>query len=214
MVNVAIIGGHGSGVIVAQALRDIAASDGKLWPLGFLNDAGRSKTGIDRLPVLGRFEDWALLSPDTLFIGAIHKPGLAAERHARLTSLGIPENRWATVIHPAAGIADAVAMGSGTYVGPHAVVMPGARVGKHCSLRAGCYISHDVQVGEFGFVGPNAVLNGRAKIGEGGHFGPAAVCLEETEIGDYAVVGIGAVVINDVPGGAVVAGNPARAVQG
>lgn len=208
--NIAIIGGVGSGTIVAQALRDIVGSGGNLLPYGFLNDVEEIGARIDRLLVLGRFEDWARMPPDTLFVAAIHKPEVAAERWARLASLGIPDNRWATVIHPGAHLAESATVGAGTYVGPNAVLMPAAHVGRHCSLRAGCYVSHDVQVGDFGFVGPNAVISGRVRIGEGAHVGPGAVCREEITIGDYAVVGIGSVVTRDVPDGATVVGNPAR----
>lgn len=208
--NVAIIGGIGSGAIVAQALRDIAGSGGSLVPWGFLNDVEETGVQIDGLPVLGRFDDWSMLPPSTMFVAAIYKPQLAAERYARIKSLGIPENRWASVIHPSAHLAESATIGSGTYVGPNAVIMPAAYVGRHCSLRASCYVSHDVQVGDFGFVGPSAILNGRSRIGEGAHVGPGAVCRDDASIGDYAVVGIGAVVVRDVPDGVTVKGNPAR----
>lgn len=210
--NVAVIGGVGSGAIMAQALRDIASSGGNLLPYGFLNDVVESGEQIDGLPILGRFEDWAKLPSDTLFVAAIHRPKKAAERYARVVSLEIPDNRWATVIHPSAHLAESATVGVGTYVGPNAVLMPAAQVGKHCSIRAGCYVSHDVQVGDFGFVGPSAILNGRTRLGEGAHVGPGVICREETTIGDYAVIGIGAVVTHDAPDGATMIGNPARSV--
>lgn len=211
--EVAIIGGYGSGAIIGQALFDIAVSGGHQKAVGYLNDFENPGQKIHGLPVLGKFNDWGNLPVNTLFIAGIHSPKCARERYARIASLAIPESRWTTVVHPSATVASAARIGAGTYIGPNVAVMPGARIGNHCSLRAGCYISHDVTIGDFGFIGPNAVLNGRSEMGIGAHFGPGAVCKEDTKIGAYAVVGIGTVVTMHVSEGATVAGNAARCLS-
>ncbi len=164
-------------------------------------------------PVLGKFEDWAALSPDTLFISVLHKAKRASARMARIAALGIPVDRWAIVRHPSAVVACGVPIGHGSYIGPHAVIMPGAAVGSHASLRPGCSVSHDTVLGDFVFVGPNATLNGNCRAGNGVHIGPNAVIHEETGIGDLAVVAMGSVVLEDVPERTLVAGNPARAIR-
>lgn len=209
----AIFGGHGSGAIIAEALRDLASAGRGLAPPGFLNDVEPVGAKIDGLPVLGRFEDWRAMPDETIFITAIHKPMEAEVRWARIRGLGVPDERWATVIHPSAHVADSVRIGHGTYIGPNAVVMPGVTVGRHASLRAGCYVSHDVTIGDFGFVGPNAVVSGRSSLGEGIYFGPAASCREEITIGVFSVVGVGAVVVSDVSHRTTVCGNPARTLR-
>ena len=160
--------------------------------------------------MLGRFEDWPRLPPEVRFTAAFPTPQRARERHARLRSLAVPDDRWQTVSDPSARIARSARLGAGCYVAANVVIEPGAEIGPHTILRAGAYVSHDVRIGEFGFVGPNATLLGRARLGTGAHVGANAVCREGTTVHDYAVVGIGAVVVRDVAAGAVVAGNPAR----
>ncbi len=61
-------------------------------------------------------------------------------------------------------------------------------------------------------VGVNAIVCGYATVREGAHIAPGAVVRDGATVGRYSVVGLGAVVVEDVPDGAVVAGNPARVI--
>ena len=211
--RIVVLGGVGSGVIVAEAIRAAAVLGAANELLGFLNDAVPRGSALAGFPVLGRFDDWRKCSPDTLFISAIPKPTEALARFRRLMSLGIPQDRWATVTHPQAVMADSAKLGRGSYIGPLAIVEAGLVAGEHTCLRGGCYISHDVSMERYVFVGPNATVLGRCRLGEGCHIGANAVCREERSIGRYAVLGVGAVVIRDIPDFAVVVGNPAKPIS-
>jgi sugar O-acyltransferase (sialic acid O-acetyltransferase NeuD family) len=205
-----ILGGTGSGAIVSQTIRDCAASGAPIELRGYLNDD--IETDLAGYPVFGRFEQWRECPTDVNFISAVMTPGKAWIRSARIKSLGIPPDRWITIVHPTANVAVSVTVGHGSYVGAAVILEPGTTVGDHCHLRGGCYVSHDVQVGDFVFVGPNATLLGRSIIGEGAHVGANAVCRDSRSIGRYSLVGIGAIVTHDVPEFVVVAGNPARSI--
>lgn len=209
---VVILGGA-SGAIAAEAIYDIAAAGGALVCGGYLNDVLTVGTEIGGHKVLGPFDAWADLPPETMFFAVLHKAKEAPRRMERIAALGIPDDRWAILQHPAATVARQVPVGPGSYVGPHATVMTGAKIGRHCSLRPGCSIGHDTALGDFVFVGPNATLNGNCSAGDGVHIGPNATVHEETGIGDGAVVGMGSVVLQDVPPRTLVVGNPARATR-
>ncbi len=96
-----------------------------------------------------------------------------------------------------------------TEVGPglslqHAV---GLVVHQKARIGAGCTLRHGVTLGE-------RVANGAVPLlGDGVEIGANAVILGGISIGDRAVVGAGSVVLNDVPPGAVVAGNPAKILR-
>ncbi len=212
MRTVAIFGGHAGGLIVAESVRALAESGEAIEVLGLLNDTVAAGERIGPYRVLCRFDEWPRLDPEVRFVAAFPSPGRARERHARLRSLGVPPERWTSVVDPGARVSRAARLDAGCYAGPNVVVEHGAEIGAHTILRAGAYVSHDVRVGEFGFVGPHATLLGRTVCGRGVHVGANAVCREGTAIGDYALVGIGAVVARDVAADAVVAGNPARAL--
>lgn len=206
-----ILGGAGSGVIIAEAVR-AAGDSGPYTLIGFLNDIATPETTFADKPVLGPFATWHDCPADAVFVSAFPKAKETLARHQRLVALEIPDDRWATVIHPGAYVSKDVTLGPGSFVGAGAVVEPGMVGSRHVCIRGGSYVSHDVRLGEFVFVGPNATILGRCTIGEGSHIGANAVCREETCVGRYALVGIGAVVVADAPGFAVLAGNPARII--
>jgi acetyltransferase EpsM len=205
-----ILGGTGSGIIVADAAKVSARA---FDVIGFLNDTEPRGSSFSGTPVLGSFETWSDCPAEVRFISAFPKAKEAFARFARLVSLQIPDDRWATVIHPAAQVAKDARVGPGSFVGAAAVVEPGVVGGKHVCIRGGSYVSHDVRLGDYTFIGPNATILGRCTIGEGAHVAANAVCREETAIGKYAVLGLGAVSLAEVPDFAIVAGNPARVIS-
>lgn len=206
-----VLGGPGDGLVVAEA---VAQSESVLGfsLYGFLNDRLPKGERVGDAAVLGPFEAWRDLPPEVQLLPAVHKIKDMAARVARLESLGIPEDRWASVVHCSAAIAAGVSIGVGSFVGQNVTVQPGARIGRFASLRAGANVGHDAVVHDFAYVGPNAVLCGRAALGSGAHLGPNGVVLDSKGVGDLAVVGAGSVVTKTVAERTIVMGNPARKV--
>jgi len=205
-----VLGGSGSGLIVAETLVRLAERGQAVRLAGFLNDAVGRGEHIGEYRVLGAFADWQKLPSDLLFIAAFPAAKAAAERHARLNGLEIPDERWTRVIDPSALIAGSARLDLGCYVAPNVIVEHGAQIGRHTILRAGAYVSHDVRIGDFAFVGPNVTILGRSIVGTGVHLAANSVCRDGLSLGDYAVIGLGSVVLSDVAPHAIVAGNPAR----
>lgn len=99
-------------------------------------------------------------------------------------------------IFPGAQGGDDVKIGLHTHVGWNAVISHGCRIGDFVNICPGAVLAGEVTVEDDVFVGANAtVIHGGLTIGQG------------------AIVGAGAVVIDNVPPGAVVAGNPARKIR-
>jgi serine O-acetyltransferase len=95
-------------------------------------------------------------------------------------------------------------IGPGFYVGHHGSIFvgPGARIGADCNIGQMCY------------VGAAAAAAGAApQIGSRVYLGPGSKIVGAVKIGDRAAVGAGAVVLDDVPAGMTVLGNPARVVS-
>jgi acetyltransferase EpsM len=209
--QIVILGGVGLGVILANTIRTLAHK-GMGAVGGFLNDTLPAGSQLAEAPVLGPFESWSMCSQDTTFISAIPKAKDSLARYSRISSLHIPLERWATVVHSDARIANGVRLGAGSYVGPYAVVEHGTKIGPHACLRSGCYVGHDVTAQEHIFIGTNASVLGRSRLGQGAYVAANAACREGTSLGRYSVVGLAAAVVSDIPDFSVVAGSPARII--
>jgi sugar O-acyltransferase (sialic acid O-acetyltransferase NeuD family) len=208
-----ILGGAGSGLIVAEAAKAAANSGGSFEVLGFLNDVAAPGTTFANKPILGPFEGWRDCPLNVKFISAFPRAKESVQRYGRLIALRIPDERWATIIHPAAFVSESVELGPGSFVGAGAVIEPGVVGSRHVCIRGGSYVSHDVRLSDFVYIGPNATILGRCSLGIGSHIGANAVCREEISIGCHTTVGIGAVVVANAPDFSVLAGNPAKIIS-
>lgn len=124
-------------------------------------------------------------------------------------------------------------IGDNTKIGCFVEIKKGAKIGKNCKIEPFVFIPEGVTIGDGVFVGPHvcftndkypAAVNpdGTQKtaadwkcletvVGDRAAIGAGAVILPGINIGEGALIGAGAVVTKDVPAGATVAGNPARA---
>ena len=211
--NIAILGGHGDGLVVANAIADITDLDGSLEAVGFLNDHNDPGQQIGGLPVLEATRGWSNLADSTLFIAALHKVGAMAERIMLIGNLGIPSDRWTNVIHPSASIAEGVLLGHGNFIGQNAVLQPGVTLGDHCTVRAGANLGHDSVLDSFCYVGPNATLCGRAGMKLGAHLGPNAVVTDGIQMGRLSILAAGSMLARDSEEGGTYLGVPARLVR-
>lgn len=124
-------------------------------------------------------------------------PEARREMAGRFTDPDTYSHPWngGTVVSAGAVISGDALVGNHVFVGPNVVISHGCRVNAFCSVIAGTLIGGEAMIYQDVVLGAGSIIiHGGITIGAG------------------AFVGAGAVVIDDVPPGAVVAGNPGRII--
>ncbi|WP_404954814.1 NeuD/PglB/VioB family sugar acetyltransferase [Streptomyces sp. 147326] len=214
-----IVGAGGFARETAQAVRDVAAADVERglpprWRLvGHLDDdpalEGRD---VDGVPVLGGSERvhelWA-----ARVVVCVGSPRDYAVRARVVRRLGLPVNRYATVVHPTAVVSGSSMLGAGSVLLAHCVLTAAVRVGSHVAVMPQVVLTHDDAVGDFATLASGVRLGGGVRLGRGAYVGAGSLVRECTTVGAWSLTGMGSTVLADVPPGEVWAGSPARRLR-
>jgi UDP-2-acetamido-3-amino-2,3-dideoxy-glucuronate N-acetyltransferase len=139
--------------------------------------------------------------------------------------------RGVMIFHPDLVNLYGCSVGDETKIGAFVEIQKGARIGARCKISSHTFVCEGVDIEDEVFVGhgvvfindrhPRATTGGQlqteadwqvvpTRVRKGASIGSGAVIMCGVTIGENAMIGAGAVVTRDVPGGAVVAGVPAR----
>ena len=206
------IGGHAREI--AQLVADINRAQPGRWNLlGFVADTQATTRTPKPLPAPMLGDAWWLVQrPAVQTVIAVGAPADRRDIALRLRQAQ-PEQRFATLVHPRAWLADQVAIGEGTVVFAGALINVDVTLGAHCSINLGCTISHDCVLGDFVSLGPGVHLAGSVTVGATTDIGTGACVRPAISIGRDVIVGAGATVVHDIPHEYSVAGVPAKPIR-
>lgn len=123
------------------------------------------------------------------------------------------EARLATVISPKAYVSRHAQIGRGTIVMHNVFVSAAVSIGENCILNTGCNIEHESIVGGHTHISTYAIVNGNSQIGDQVFIGSNATISNGVTLGNDVVIGAGSVVIRDIEGPGIYAGNPAKSTR-
>ena len=195
-----------------NALEAIDCLGGAFDLVGFIDDAPQKfGHGPGGVPVFARdaLERW----PEAKVLAVPGGPASFAARRAVIDSLGLPANRFATVIHPCARVSPMATIGRNVLLMAGVVVTSNAILGDHVCVLPNTVIHHDATIGAWTLIGSNVTVAGSTHVGENCYIGSGSSLMNGLRIGDRSLVGLGTTVIRDCPADSRVAGNPARSLR-
>ncbi|MBY8849403.1 acetyltransferase [Saccharothrix longispora] len=207
----------GAGGLAREVLAAVAAVNTATptWDvLGLLDDnPARHGDLVDGVPVLGP-SDAVADHPDAQVVLCVASTRNQAGRRQVAARLGLPAERYATVVHPLASVAPGVEIGAGSVLLAFVAVTAPQVIGSHVVVMPHVTITHDDSVADHVTFAARVALAGGVTVGEAAYLGSGALVREGLSIGAGALVGMGAVVLTDVPPFEVWAGTPARRLRG
>jgi sugar O-acyltransferase (sialic acid O-acetyltransferase NeuD family) len=209
MNELVIVGAGGFARETAQAVGDT----GEFKLLGHLDDnASLHGTDVDGVPVLGGC-DLVHDLPEARVVVCVGNPRDYAARARLVRRLGLPADRYATVIHPTAVVSATSTIGPGSVLLAHCVLTAAVRVGAHVAVMPHVVLTHDDVVEDYVTLTSGVRLGGGVRLERGAYVGSGALVREGATIGAWSQIGMGSAVLDDVPPGEVWVGSPARRLR-
>ena len=211
--DLVVIGAGGLGRETVEAVRAVNAA-GARWRLtGYLDDEpALHGTMIDGVPVLGGIAELDNM-PETSVVVCTGRPDNYVSRARIVHMLGLPPERYATIIHPSASVSDTSRVGPGSILLAQTVLTAAVTVGSHVVIMPHVILTHDDVIGDFTTLASGVCLGGNVHVGRCAYVGAGALVREDRSVGSCALVGMGAIVTRDIPPQEVWAGVPARYIR-
>jgi sugar O-acyltransferase (sialic acid O-acetyltransferase NeuD family) len=214
--KILVIGGSGTAVNIAEQIVDSGENyNSGLEFLGFAVDNSVPGTLINGYPILCKIKEVSrkYYQEDVRIIFSLFKPDVMKERINLFKTLCIPNNRFATFIHPSVYLSNSTLMGVGNVVLSNSTIQHKVRIGNFNIINSNVVIEHETNIGNSNFIAASVCIGSKVKIGEGNFIGLNSTLREESELADYIYIGMGSNVLKRCLTPGVYYGNPCKQIK-
>jgi serine acetyltransferase len=210
-----VILGGGSGFWeLSELVADINRAEPRFRIVGVLDDAvdlwGTDLAGV---PVSGPLEKAREYPSVVRFVFGIGTYRTRMLRRPLLERVGLPDERYETLVHPTAKVFSTASVGPGCIVHYGTVVFNHSRLDPFVIVSASCVIATHNLIGRGALLGSGVITGYLAAIGCYAHVGQGVLVGERCEVGAGAQIGMGSVVLQSVKPGAFAIGSPLRFID-
>lgn len=200
------IGSNNSDIL--DAVQEINALKPTYDVQGYVTRNGKplKKGGLKHL---GDFDTVRTLPEDVQITGFAFGPGSYHSWPGTVAGLGLPRERFATIVHPHAFVSPQSTVGRGSVVLAGTTVGAFVSIGDHVIILQNVGLSHDDVIEEYSCLAVGVSFSGSVRGGRNCFLGTNSTIIAAT-IGEGSMVGAGALIRHDVPEGEVWVGNPGR----
>jgi UDP-perosamine 4-acetyltransferase len=194
---------NGNGI---EALDCIDAAEFEF--IGFIDDSPEKLNGKNECPVFDRsaLEKY----PDAMVLAVPGSPASYTKRHEHIASLGIKDERFATIVHANASVGRGVKLGHNCLIMAGVVITSNAVVGNHVCILPNTVVHHDSVINDYALIGCNVAIASSTVIGRNCYVGSGTNIINGISIGEFSLVGLGSNVLKSFPANSKIAGNPSK----
>ncbi|NQX10536.1 NeuD/PglB/VioB family sugar acetyltransferase [Microbacteriaceae bacterium VKM Ac-2855] len=200
----------GASGLAREALAILAASRSHRL-VGVVDDVeSRWGSTIDGVGVIGGL-DTITHHPSAKLLICVGHGSTRARIAARLAAAGVPDARYARLIHPLVQVPRTVHVGVGSIVFAGVVMTADVVLGRHVVAMPNVTLTHGNRIDSFVTLCAGVTLGGGVRVGEEAYLGMRSCVRERVRIGARSTLGMGAVLLRDQPAGETWIGVPAAA---